>query len=188
MSTLLETLFKTPMSQLVAASVRIDEQQHRRIAAPAAARSHPGHLLNPQADIDPAALQAIMQRFLQDFEYVTLDYPVSGHVDDPKEPLEYHPHLVFRMCGDDRQAMDPEQVQVALSRQIDRGIYLLKRLGIESMEWYVSKEHGELRFDARVPNPPEGMSERQVLEAITEQLQAACNQARTNAKQPAPSR
>lgn len=159
-------------------------QPEAPVAAPVAANTNaaPQHMGNPKQEASPAVMQVIMQRFLQDFEYVELDYPVEGSANNPSSPLGYHPHLQFRMCGDDRKSMNPDQINTYLSRHIDRGIYMLKALGFEMDDFYVSPDNGTLSYDVRVPQEKltEAISEHDVLKSLTQQLQEVCTEARAN--------
>ncbi len=146
--------------------------------------AQPLHFGDPKAPVNNVAMQTILQRFLQDFEYVELDFPVSGSLIHPEEGLSYHPHVQFRMCGDDRKSMNPDQINTYLARQIDRGSYILQKLGFETDDFYLNPDRGTLSFDARVPKDklPEGVSEKDVLNQLVDTLQQACTEAR--AKRP----
>ena len=168
MSSIINSML-APINQLFANTAQLVAPQQQ---------AQTGHLADPAQVGDTAHDNIILNRFLQQFEYVELDYPVSGDLEHPEKPLMYHPHIHFRMCGDDRKSMNPDQINTYLSREIDRGTYILKRLGLEIEDFYINTDKGELRFDGHVPNPPEGMTERQVLESITQGLQEACKQAR----------
>lgn len=153
--------------------------------APAVANINaaPLHFADPAEPTSPAAMKIILQRFLQDFEYVELDYPVEGSAKDASRSLSYHPHIQFRMCGEDRKKLQPDQTAVYLGRQVDRGLFIMKKLGFEMDDFYVSAEKGTLSFDARIPNLPEGTTQHQALEQLAANLQQACKEARAAKKQ-----
>lgn len=147
--------------------------------------AEPLHFNDPKAPISGVAMQTILQRFLQDFEYVELDFPVSGSLIHPEEPLTYHPHIQFRMCSEERESMNPDQINTFLARQIDRGSYILQKLGFDTDDFYLNPDRGTLSFDARVPEGklPEGVSEKDVLSQLADSLQQACTEARANRPQ-----
>lgn len=147
---------------------------------PANINAQPLHMGDPSQELSPAVLKTIMQRFLQDFEYVELEYPVEGSATDPLRPLSHHPHVHFRMCGEDRAKLDQTQTAVYLGRQIDRGLFIMKKLGFEMDDFYVNPEAGTLSFDARVPNLPEGQSQHAVLKDFVAKMQEQCTAARAN--------
>jgi hypothetical protein len=143
------------------------------------------HYGDPKAPVSNVAMQTIMQRFLQDFEYVELEYPIEGSANNPTRPLNYHPHVHFKICSEDRESMNSDQRITYLSRQIDRGIYVIKKLGFDMDDFYIDPEGGKLSFDARVPEGklPEGVSEKEVLSQLVDAFQHACTEARANRPQ-----
>lgn len=176
-----------PLNQLQAQTAQLFQPTQAK--ASLAATSEANFMANPQDEMDSAVVRNILQRFLQDFEYVTLDYTPSGSVDHPEMQLENHSHIHFRMCNEDREALAKKDPSLALintylSRQIDRGSFIMKKLGFDVDDFYVHPESGELRFDAKVAPEkiPEGMSERHIVEEAVDQLQKACSQARANRK------
>jgi hypothetical protein len=138
----------------------------------------PAEFRPQDASLGEREVSRMAQQFLQNFEYVELFYPVSGIVRDSAPLPGHHPHIIFRMCGDDRKALTADQRSALLARQIDRGTALLERSGVELEDWYVDQSRGELQFDARVPDLPEGVSEEQFLRDLTGKLQEACTAAR----------
>lgn len=143
-----------------------------------------GHLADPMKAGDTTQDNIILKRFLAQFENIKLDYNEAyGDLSHPEKPLTTHPHIQFIMCSDDRKTMQPEQLIAYLAREADRGNYILQRLGIETEDFYVNADDGLLRFDAKVSNPPQGMTEKDVLKTVVEGLQQACKQARDERKQ-----
>ncbi len=145
--------------------------------------SNIGFLAPVNAPISQDALDVIKQRFLQNFEYVELeryiDPDMSGH---DKKPVE-HDHIRFRMCGEDREKMNPRERLVYLSRQIDRGKYLLAKYGIKIEEAHVDESVGVLAFNADFEHLPEGVDKDAALTAVTEDLQQGLKAARASRKQ-----
>jgi hypothetical protein len=172
-----------PLTQIFAPSA-----QPNQSAVAATRQPEPvGFLGDPSQGTSPAVMRQIVQRFLQDFEYVRVMDASHGSVIDANAPMDRHPHLQFVMCSDDRKALeaqDPSKnlTSAYLGRQVDRGAYLLKALGLELNEFYTYEDDGILQFDARIPagKLPQGMSEKQALEGIAAQLQQACTEARAN--------
>lgn len=143
------------------------------------------HMGDPGRGLADANLNTVMQRLLQDFDSVKLFYPTEVSLTDPSQLPGRHPHLHFTVPAEHLSKMDIMQVNTYLSRHIDRFSYVFKRLGNEMGveltldDAYIEPHLGEFALDVKVPNPPKGKTEYDVLKELEGAFNEACKQARS---------